>query len=72
MKVVKQDDEVFDYALKYEQDREVFPDIEKNLKEKLYKASEDIYKAFGVSHCARIDFIVRDGIPYFLEINTIP
>ncbi len=31
-----------------------------------------IFRALGCRGVARADFIVRDGVPYFLEINTLP
>ncbi len=30
------------------------------------------FKALSCRHYARADWIVRDGVPYFLEINTLP
>lgn len=31
-----------------------------------------IYHRLGCRGIARADFIVADGVPYFLEINTVP
>lgn len=31
-----------------------------------------IYRALGCRGVARADFLVRNGVPYFLEINTLP
>ncbi len=31
-----------------------------------------IYRALGCRGLARADFMVRNGVPYFLEINTLP
>ena len=72
MKVQKWENDVFDYTLKYESDVERFPELDENLKKKLLETSEYIYKALWISGCARIDFIVKEGNAYFLEINTIP
>jgi D-alanine-D-alanine ligase len=65
----------FDYAGKYlgQGVREVCPakfpmDIEHRLREAAIKAHE----AIGVLGYSRSDFIVTDGCPVFLEINTLP
>jgi D-alanine-D-alanine ligase len=72
MKVDKKPQEVFDYAFKYEQDIETFPELEIWLQKQLIQITEHIYETLWISGCARIDFIVREGMVYFLEINTIP
>lgn len=76
MKVEKKDMwAVFDYTSKYDDDsamREVFPEIEAPLKGKLEQTSEKIFSFLGCKGVARIDYIVQAGIPYFLEVNTIP
>ncbi|HSI20736.1 MAG TPA: D-alanine--D-alanine ligase [Verrucomicrobiae bacterium] len=67
--------EFFDYQAKYESGGavEVCPaDIPQELEGALGQLSVQVYKALGVSQYARIDWIVRDGRPYFLEINTVP
>lgn len=72
MKVQKDSDTVFDYTSKYEDDIEIFPEIEPSLKDSLMNTSEQVFSKLWCRTLARVDFIVRDGIPYFLEINTIP
>jgi len=48
---------------------EINIELEKRIKE----YSELIYKRLGCKGVVRIDYIItQDGIPYFLEINTIP
>lgn len=41
-------------------------------KAKLAEAATIVHKALNCDHYSRCDFIVRDGEPYFLEINTLP
>ncbi len=35
-------------------------------------AATEAYRALGASGFARADFILRDGVPWFLELNTLP
>jgi len=50
----------------------VSPDITAEAKEKLQKYSVSIYNRLGCKGAARVDFILKENTPYFLEINTIP
>ncbi len=68
-------EDFFDYESKYESEsgmRETFPEINSSLKEKLITDTQTAVKVFDIKWYARIDFIVKDTIPYFLEVNTIP
>lgn len=71
----KNQEDFFDYESKYESEsgmRETFPNLEPELHQKLKHVAEQARDIFSVKGYARVDIIVRDGIPYFLEVNTIP
>ncbi len=46
--------------------------IEKDMSEKLSETALRVYEILGCRGQARVDFIIEGGLPYFLEINTIP
>ena len=64
----------FDYGEKYLSDgsNEVFGDAPKKLEKALREAASAIWTTSGCRGIARVDFRVRKGVPYFLEVNTIP
>lgn len=67
--------EFFDYEAKYtpEVTDEITParisDEETRL---VQEYSGKVYDAIGCMGLVRVDFIIQNGIPYFLELNTIP
>jgi len=68
-------DAMFDYESKYESDsamRETFPEIKSSLHKSLIEHTQKAIDIFSIKWYARIDFIVKDGAPHFLEVNTIP
>jgi len=68
-------DDFFDYESKYESEsgmRETFPKLEPELQNKLIQSTQKAIDIFNIQWYARVDYIVRDKIPYFLEVNTIP
>ena len=68
------ENDFFDYEAKYEgKHKEVTPaNINLDLENKLKTEAKKIYKVLKLSGFSRIDFIVENKLPYFLEINTIP
>jgi len=75
MQIVNVRAEFFDWQEKYELDgsNEIFPEnIHTELREKLINTSRWIYWSLGCRGIARIDYRVRDGELYFLEVNTFP
>jgi len=67
--------EFFDYEAKYTPGRsdEVTPaDMHEELTDEIQKLSSLIYDLLSCKGIVRVDFIVIDDKPYFLEINTVP
>jgi len=64
----------FSYEVKYNgTTQEICPGrFSYHEKSKLSDAAAQVHKALHCDHYSRCDFIVRDGEPYFLEINTLP
>lgn len=73
---VKSKKEYYDYQAKYTPGylELVTPaDIEKETENKIKDYSEIVFMKLGCKGVVRIDYILTsEGIPYFLEINTIP
>jgi len=67
--------EFFDYEAKYTPGRsqEVTPaDLPEKITDRIQKLSSEIYDLLGCNGIVRVDFILIDMKPYFLEINTVP
>ncbi len=66
--------EFFDYSSKYEENgaEEQVVFLEENLQEKINKISKKVWDILGCNSYVRIDMIVREGVPYLLEVNTLP
>lgn len=67
--------EYFDYEAKYlGKSDEICPArITEKEKEQLSDTTAKIYRHFGCTGLIRIDYIInKEGIPYFLEVNTVP
>lgn len=67
--------EFFDYTAKYTDGmaEEIVPaEISEELSDKIKAYAKKAYKACDCRGAVRIDFIVKNGEPYMIEINTIP
>ena len=64
----------FDYEAKYNgQSSEITPaKISDEMKSKVLKESLKIFQILGLKGLTRSEFIFKDGIPYLLEVNTVP
>ena len=68
------DKEFFDYEAKYEgASQEITPArIDEETRKKVEEISINAYKSLGMSGFSRSEFIIVDGIPHLLEMNTNP
>lgn len=66
--------EFFDFGAKYAgQADEITPArLDSEMTTMIQKKTLEIYKRLGCNGIARVDYILSEGIPYFLEINTVP
>lgn len=68
--------EFYDYTCKYSDglhDLITPADFPEDVTKRINQYSIDVFKKLGCAGIVRVDFIVSpDGIPYFLEVNTIP
>lgn len=64
----------FDYTSKYADGGadEFIVELEKELHKKVEAMALKCYEALKCSVYSRVDIIVKDGVPYVLEINTLP
>lgn len=66
--------EFFDYNAKYEgASEEITPaQVSGNIAEVIQAQSREIYNILDLRGVARVDYIVKNGVPYFIEVNTVP
>ena len=66
--------EFFDYEAKYEgASQEITPArLDDETREKVEKISKHAYNSLGMSGFSRSEFIIMNGTPYMLEMNTNP
>ncbi|CAM2079481.1 MAG: D-alanine--D-alanine ligase [uncultured Clostridium sp.] len=74
VKIKSKNSEFFDYDSKYGENgaEEEVVLLEEKLQEKINNISKKVWDILGCNSYARIDMIVRDGVPYLLEVNTLP
>lgn len=68
------DKEFFDYEAKYEgASQEITPArIDEETRKKVEEIAIKAYKSIGMSGFSRSEFIIVDGVPHLLEMNTNP
>jgi len=68
------ENDFFDYQAKYlGKSKEITPAvIDKHIQEKIEILSVKIYKSLNMTGLSRIDYIIVDETPHFIEINTNP
>ena len=68
------ENDFFDYEAKYEgKSQEITPArISVAEKEKVVSLATKVYQVLNMKGFSRSEFIITDGVPYFLEINTVP
>jgi len=66
--------EFFDYAAKYDgKSKEITPArIENEIALKVQTQAKRIYELLGLNAIARIDFMIVNGTPFVIEVNTTP
>lgn len=67
--------EFFDYQAKYTDGftNEITPArIDKGVANRVGQISLDLYKLLGCRDVVRVDYIIKGGHPYFIEVNTNP
>lgn len=66
---------VYDYAAKYASTANKYycpAEIEPSLRAQICEYAEALFKACGCRDFARVDFLLDETRPYFLEVNTLP
>ena len=71
---IRPHNDFFDYRAKYmgESDEITPAPLEDALVKQINELTKKVYRILHGDGMVRIDFIIRDGVPYFMEVNTIP
>lgn len=66
--------EFFDFKAKYEgESEEITPArISDQMTADIKVITRNIYEKLGLAGICRVDYIIKDGIPHVIEINTVP
>ena len=66
--------EFFDFEAKYKgASEEITPArISKELTEEIQRITGTVFEKLGLKGMSRIDFIIKDNVPYLVEVNTTP
>jgi len=74
MTEIVSENEFFDFEAKYKgKSHEITPArIDKALFEEIQNLSEKIYIQLKCRGMIRVDFIIHDGLPHVVEVNTVP
>lgn len=72
-KISPKNDEFFSYSSKYDNTTIEEPvKFDEDINLKIKESALKCYDIFSCRVYSRVDFIIKDGEPYFLEINTLP
>lgn len=71
---IKPKGEFFDYSSKYEDGGadEVVIELPESILQQVRRTALGVYEAVQCSVYARIDMILHQGVPYVIEVNTLP
>lgn len=74
MTEIVSENDFFDYEAKYEgASQEITPArISETERKKVEKVAEKVYRILNMSGFSRSEYIIVNGEPYFLEMNTVP
>jgi D-alanine-D-alanine ligase len=68
------ENDFFDYEAKYlGKSKEITPaELTPEIENRVVETAKKVYESLGMTGFSRSDFIIMDGIPHFIEINTNP
>ncbi|AND84188.1 D-alanine--D-alanine ligase [Clostridium tyrobutyricum] len=71
---IKAKTEFFDYKAKYDSSYsdELILKLDKNIEDSIKKVSLDCWNVLKCRVYVRVDLIIKDGVSYVLELNTLP
>jgi D-alanine-D-alanine ligase len=74
MTEIVSENDFFDYEAKYlGKSKEITPArISKLVEERIKETAKKVYQSLGMTGFSRTDFIIKEDIPHFIEINTNP